>query len=71
MARGRCGFSWALRLDIVPGNAVTTCLVCGEPEVDPVVQDHDSLSGGVGGGFAKLGGFGADLGAGGMYIGVS
>lgn len=78
---GRVGSIYAGTL----GNALTTSLVGGDSEVDFVVQDPKSLSGGVGGGLVKLGrlvvnvgglavnvgGLGVDLGPGGIYTGVS
>lgn len=55
----------------MPGIVVGTCRDWGELQVDPVVLDHDSLSGGVGGALTKVGGCGSDFGAGGIYTGVS
>ena len=53
------------------GRVLTSCLVRGEPDAEPVDADPKSLSGGVGGGLTNVGGFGVDFGPGGIYIGVS
>ena len=56
---------------MVPGTGSIVCLDRGEADVDAVVSDHVSLSGGVGWALTNDGGCGSDTGARGMNTGVS